>query len=166
MNTSKITERAIALVLRQYADLDQLVNIRPFQCLSEEPFRPQDESGGTRSYPMIDIRSNSPNINPSLHTEHVSCVVTVATNEDEDQDHLQISNIFGSVQTVAQAIFDQSKSHLGGEELTLLKQVFSDEFGSSLNFGGITIEGADAPFDDDGIAVISMTINVHYSRKR
>lgn len=164
MNTAKTTERGIALVLRQYADLTAETSLRPFQCLSENSFRPKDESGGTRTYPQIDIRCSSPTVNPSQHTEYVTCVVTVATNEDEDQNHQEISRLYGEVEEVLLALFAQAKT-TDGDELTLLKSVYTDAHASSFYFGGITFEGGEAPFDDDGIATISQAINVHYSRR-
>lgn len=165
MNTSKITERALALCIQQYAQLVAGTSIRPFQCLSEDSFRTQDFAGGTRSYPLIEIRSGMPAIDASLHTEHVTCSVTIATHEGDDQDHSKLSDLVTSVDTVIKSLFDQAKTQTDGDELTLFKSVYSDEFGSNFYFGGITIEGGQPPFDDEGIAVITQSVIVHYSRK-
>lgn len=164
MNTAKTTERAMALVIQQYADLIAGTSIRPFQCLSEQSFRNRDKSGGTRSYPMIDIRCTSPTVNPSQHTENVTCILTIATDEDQDQNHSQISALYEAVETVLQALFDQAKT-TAGDELTLLKSVYTEAHGSSFYFGGMTFAGGDAPFDDDGIATISQAVVIHYSRR-
>jgi hypothetical protein len=164
MNTAKTTERAIALVIQQYADLITGVSVRPFQCLAEDSFRPTDLSGGTRSYPQIDIRCSTPTVNPSQHTESVTCTVTIATNEDDDQDHADLSQLYEAVESVLQALFDQAKT-TDGAELTLLKSVYTDAHGSNFYFGGMTFEGGNPPFDDEGIATISQSVVIHYSRR-
>ena len=164
MNTAKTTERALALVIQQYADLIAGTSIRPFQCLAEQTFREKDESGGTRIYPQIDIRCSTPTVNASQHTEHVTATVTIATNEDEDQDHADLSALYEAVETVLQSLFDQSKT-TDGDELTLLKSVYTEAHSTHFYFGGTTFEGGDAPFDDDGIATISQAVVIHYSRR-
>jgi hypothetical protein len=165
MNTPKITERAVAVIIRQYADaLTATTTIRPFQCLSEDRFK-TDEAGGTRSYPMIEIRATPPQVNASQHTEHVDVSISIANNNDDDQNHEELSMIYGSVLEVLQKLHKQSLTSAGGAELTTFKSVFSDEFGNDFNFGGITFEGGMEPFDDDGVSVIGQTIQVHYSRR-
>jgi len=163
MNIAKTTERALGLVISQYATTVAGVNIRPFQSLSEDPFRPTDEAGGYRYYPLIDIRCSTPNVNPSQHTESVQAVLTVATNEDDDQGHLQLSQIYSAIETVLQALFDQIKT-TDGEELTLFRSVYTDAHGSGFLVSGITFAGGESPYDDEGVAVISQSINVHYAR--
>jgi hypothetical protein len=164
MNVAKSTERAFALVISQFAEMIAGVSIRPFQCLSEDSFRPKDASGGTRAYPMIDIRSSTPVINATQNSRYVTCTITVATQSDDDPDNKQLSQIYEAVEAVIMAIFNQSKSS-DGAELTLMKSVFADAHGNSFHYGGIRIEGGNPPFDDEGISTITQVVTVHYSEK-
>jgi hypothetical protein len=164
MNTPKVTERAIALAIRQYAtELVAGVTLRPYQCLSEESFR-TDESGGTRSYPMIEIKCGAPEIQGNQYGETVAASVRISTDENDDQNHAAISTLFGSVLDLFHSLHRQSLTPAGGDELTYFKSVFTDEFGAAFNFGGITLSAGTEPYDDDGIAVIDLGINVHYTR--
>jgi len=164
MNTPKTTERAIAQTIRQYAtELVTGVTLRPYQCLSEESFK-TDEAGGTRSYPMIEIKCGSPEIEGNQFGETVSASVRISTDETEDQNHAAISTLFGSVLDLFHTLHRQSLRAAGGDELTYFKSIFTDEFGAAFNFGGITLQAGTEPYDDDGIAVIDLGLNVHYTR--
>jgi hypothetical protein len=164
MNTPKVTERAIALTIQQYAtELVAGVTFRPYQCLSEQPFK-RDEAGGTRSYPMIDIKCGSPEIEGNQYGEKVTATVRIATDENDDQNHAAISTLFGGVLGLFHTLHRQSLKSAGGTELTYFKSIYSDEFSTDFNFGGITLTAGTEPYDDDGIAVIDLGINVHYTR--
>lgn len=163
MNIPAILETAIAEMIRMKAETGGSTSIRTWQNLRVDSKWDADPRTGDRDLPCVDIRAAPPVSDGD--TANMTCTVTIEirTSVHDDQDHREISAIYGSIQSLIDAIFDDFYGE-GGEALDLFRRLLDAGAGQPFPFGGVAYADTSPPWDDDGNNVISLGAILHYSR--
>ena len=156
-NAPKAIELALTETIRAFTTLGDDVSIRPWQALASVI----TDGNYARKLPYIDIRCAPPNSNDEDTTRICTASILCGTTAEDDPDHAAIRMLYEGVQGVTDSIYFQFRR---GEnaELTAFKASLTD-YAPIMIFGGITFGDGPAPYDDDGINMIGITISVHYS---
>ena len=160
MNPSKLFEIAICNMLRQ-AELGAGVVLRPWQSLRLDGSWSEEID---YQFPYVDIRF-SPEV---VDSDQVTCTcngsIMAATLTEDDKDHEKISALYEAVYIVINGIFRSFISGSGTLYADFLTQI-SEIDSTVLDVGGITLEGSNAPYDDNGSNRIGIGISIHFSYK-
>jgi len=162
MNVPKAIELAFAKVIRNYAEMGAGVVLRPYQSLNYDG---SWDAKKDRTFPLIDIRCAPPQNDESPSTFFVECPILCATDNDDDNSHSFVSDMYGAVQSVLDGMVSQ---FIAGTQSTLVLAEFLAEIqtvtGTGFIFGGLEFESPLPPADDAGSNVIGITMKVSYSR--
>lgn len=168
MNEARAIETALAETIRQYGDIGSGVTIRCWQALQNDFAWRYDKTNGDRRFPVIDIRAGFPMFDENQHTMHTAVTIEIATMTQDDRNHAVISSIYTGAKAVIDSLFKQFMSgNHEAEELAYFVEMIKqglDDFADVFHFGGITLEGGMPPYDEGGILVMPMTINIHHAR--
>lgn len=165
MNVPKAAEIAVALVLRQYAEMLPGTTLRPWQSLNDESSNWDAEKD--RTFPQVDIRFSPIRHSEDQHTMETSGQIMCGTYTDADRDHNAVSQLFEGVERVLNTIFFQFLSGATEdiEELTTFQESLTTQLGEDFSFGGLEWGEPMPPFDDKGVNAIGHTFILNFARK-
>lgn len=162
MNVARAVEIAVAGVLRQFAQLGAGVTVRAWQSLPTDGSWTKESD---RRFPLVDVRCSPPKTDENERTFYVECSVLCATKVDDDRNHAFVSEMYGEVQRVLDAMFSQYWN-TAGDELNAFNAALTGELGTNFNGAqGLTWGDGVAPYLEQGANVIGVAVRVHYSRK-
>lgn len=161
MNVARAIELAYAQTLREYAELGAGCAVRAWQSLRNDPTWDVEKD---RTFPMVDVRVSAPRFDDNAHTMYCEAAVLCGTKTDDDIDHAAIQSLYGAVQGVCDLLYAQFLAGTDGTELTYFKSVLTTELGASFHFGGFTFADGLAPYDNSGVNMIGISMQVHFSR--
>lgn len=165
MNLPKLFEGALAHTIVTHAKLTTLPRIRVWQQVDGDA---RWTSSADRVFPMIDIRTGSPRVDPE---NGATCLCNVAvlivTALEDDQTHAQISSIYDAVQTVMDALYAQFRSGVAGAERTTFDAYITDHNPNppaTISVGGFEYGDPLDPYDEGGAQFIGMNFIIHFAR--
>jgi len=164
MNLPKAIEQVLADLIRSNAAVGPGVIFRPWQTLQADN---NWDASVDRIFPLIDIRCSAPTTADNQVARSVECAVLMGTNADDDRDHAFISNMFEEVHQFLDQLFIQFRA--GNFDADPLASFVEDTQAlvgdaSRFRFGGLTFGAGMEPYDDGGINMLGITLEVHYSR--
>jgi hypothetical protein len=164
MNAARAIETAMVQTLRAFADLGKGTVVRGWQNLRiDNAWRVDPITGADKTLPLVDVRCSPPRPDDSQHTVVASCRIDAMTNAEEDRDHLFISAMYDAIQETCERMRQASLVVSSScERLAMFTAALAEEM-PQLKFGGLSYGDPTEPFDDDGVNVIGLTLNVHYS---
>ena len=162
MNIAKAIEKAIATVIRDHADLPPVVTIRCWQTLRHDATWNETED---RTFPMIEIRAAPPQTDDNQSTLAISTSIIVGTQNQDDKDHAVLSDIYGQVQDVLDAMFAAFRNGTSNAQMTTFDEAMQEAYDAGrFNFGGFEFGTPLAPFEERGAVMLGITLTTHYSR--
>jgi hypothetical protein len=164
MNVAKAYEIALAVTIRQFADIGGATVIRCWQSLREDPL--WNKGGVDKVSDAILIRATPPRTNDDQVTLVCDAAVDLTTNTAEDADHASISGMYAGVQETLDRLMAQWKSGTGDEFeafAAAMAEALQDD-DDVYSFGGFAFGEAVSPYDDDGFNAMGVTLQLHYSR--
>jgi hypothetical protein len=162
MNVAKAFEIALAVTIRQFADIGGATVIRCWQSLREDGLWNKD--GVDRVMPAILIRATPQRTREDQVTLECDAVIEIQTDSAADKDHAVISQIYGGVQGVLDAIMAQWKAGTG-EEYAVFNEAMNETLDDTVySFGGMSFGEGIAPYDDDGMNAIGVGVTLHFGR--
>lgn len=167
MNIAKALEIAFAHVIRAYGEIGAGVTIRCWQTLRADG---SWNAAKDRDFPVIDVRCSPPAPDESAESTAIAeCAVLCGTKAADDKDHAAISALYAGTQDAMDRLyagFRGNATHAPVYAAFLAK--LTDAMGATdaalFSFGGLTFGGGTAPYDDDGVNMIGLTMRVHFSR--
>jgi hypothetical protein len=162
MNIAKLTEIALADVIRDHADLPDGVSIRAWQTLGHDAtWNPAVD----REFPMIEIRSSPPRTDDNQSTLAIETAIIIGNQNADDKDHAVISHIYGAVQETMDRLYAAFRSGSANAEMTTFASAMAAaEAGGRFNFGGFSYGAPLAPFEERSAVMLGITLVTHYSR--
>jgi hypothetical protein len=164
MNAAKAIESAVVQTLRAYADLGKGAVIRGWQNLRVDGAWKIDPATNTdRTLPLVDVRCSPPRPDESQHTVVAACHIDAMSNAETDRDHSFISGMYDAIQETCERM--RQASLVASSSCPILAAfvaVLAQEM-PQLYFGGLSYGDPTEPYDDAGVNVIGLTLNVHYS---
>lgn len=151
----------MAETIRAYAEIGEGVTIRAWQSLPADGSWSPDTD---RAFPMVDVRCGPPRTDDSQTTLSCECAVLMGTKTDDDRDHAAISALYDAVQELVDKLFAQFRTTAGTELTYFLARIAAEVGAAGFVFGGLTFGEGLAPSDEDGVNMIGVVLNVHYSR--
>lgn len=151
----------MAETIRTYAEIGEGVTIRAWQSLPADGSWSPDID---RAFPMIDVRCGPPRTDDNQATLACECAVLLGTKTDDDKGHAAISALYDAVQGLADKLFAQFRATAGTELTYFLARITAEVGAAGFLFGGLTFGEGLAPSDEDGVNMIGIVLNVHYSR--
>lgn len=161
MNLPETIERTVAGVLKSGA-IGAATVVRCWHCLRDDYKWTPDAD---LTYPCIDVRCGPPKTDDNQSTLTCSVAITLCTKTADDQDHAAINMIETEAQAALDAVYADYRKNRGSG--TGAFAVFAQEIesaGTGLHVGGISYGDVLAPYDDDGVNVVGLSLVVHYSR--
>ena len=164
INIPSTFEGAICTAIIRTTLVQELPRIRTWQSIdAEDRWSPDND----RAFPVIDIRAKPPVTNGEDKTCSVPVQIIVMTSIDDDKTHRSLSDHYGNVQSVLDAIYsDDWHDPKGAALISFLEHVGVEMIaaGYQINIGGFEFGEASYPFIEEGANAISMEFIIHYSR--
>lgn len=119
-----------------------------------------------REWPMVDVRCGPPRTDDNQATLFCECNILIGTKADDDRDHAVISGIYEASGGVLDGIFANFRQQAETTDplKSWLAQMTALTTSGHFQFGGFTFGAGLAPYDDAGINMMGLTMNVHYGR--
>lgn len=148
--------------IRAYCEVGAGVTIRAWQSLVSDG---SWKTAPDRAFPMVDVRCTPPRTDDNQATLAVECAVLMGTKTDDDKDHAVVSALYEAVQGLIDTLFSQFRQGTTtGAAAFFIDKIAEYAGASAFEFGGLTFGDGFGPEDDNGINMIGVTLNVHYSR--
>jgi hypothetical protein len=164
MNIPKLFEGAIAMAIRDNAQLVAMPRLRTWQAIDEDlNWTPTDD----RSFPMLDIRATPPVTADDGVTQSSNIAILIATNAHDDPTHADISAFYEGVSTVLDNLYAQFRAGNVGAERQTFDDYLADkqpDTNARISVGGFEHGEPMAPYEDGGAYFIGLNFIIHFSR--
>jgi len=158
MNVPTAIEEAFADLIKGY-ELGSKTIVRCWHSVRNDvKWRPDVDL----SFPCIDVRCGPPKMDENERTLSADCTMQAFANAVDDKDHQSINGIEQAIQEACDDLYSQFLAQAGTEYTTFLAAFV--EACSGATIGGFTFGEGIAPYDDDGLNTVGITMTVHYSR--
>ncbi len=162
MNEARAIELALATTIRQFAEVGPGVSIRPWQSVRFDTAWKPDQD---RRFPCVDIRCAGPVVEDDQSSMVSTATVQVGTRAEDDPDHARISQMYGAVKEVLDALFVAFMTcDEDSEEYTLFKATLADELPDEFSLGGLSYGDPREPYDENGYNFLTLGFNIHHAR--
>ena len=163
MNVQKAIELALAKVHKDHANVPDTVMLRCWQTVDNDP---KWEPTVDRYFPMVEFRAQ-PGVMDSTGRGIMSmCGIMSATKAVDDPSHATVSLLFEKSLAVIYRLYGQDVNKQPGAELNTFLAVMTEHVPAiEFVFGGFTITENIAPFEEEGVNAIGITLTTHYTRK-
>lgn len=162
MNVAKAVEKAIAAVLRNYAELGADVVVRTYRALD---FDGSWDATKDRQFPLVDVRCAYPVVTEGQCTTYAECAIRYATKTDDDPKHAVFCELEDAVVAAIERMFNQFRTKTDGDEMTQFKADLAADLGGNFEYSGLTWGEGGEPSSGDGINMGTVKIRVNYVRK-
>ena len=157
MNVPAAIELAFAEIIQSNATLIEGTIVKAWQSLIDSP---DIDTDGTRDFPLVDIRSNTPGRDENQHTRYCDVAIMCATYNDEDRQHSDIRELYEAAQNVCDQLHDQFYDT--GAVYTAFEASLTAALGASFTLGGVSYTGGAAPVEESGVNALVITMRIHY----
>jgi hypothetical protein len=115
-----------------------------------------------RYFPCIDVRCGAPKTSDMPSELTANTQISIATNNDDDQDHALINAQEQAAQEALDELFAQSRLDTGAIWDSFKASIYADCPGVLI--GGLEFGDPLPPTDEGGINMVGISVTVHYSR--